>query len=232
MGLLDRGGARITPHAEDADILVVNTCSFIDSAKQESVDAILEMAQHKVSRGGRARRLIVAGCLVERYRDEIQANIPEVDAVVGTDELESILQAADSLARQPIPSSPSLPAAPLSRFGSSATPVPFCSTPIPARPVRNSSTKRLPQKRNQPPAPIARPDPALRGSCASSKGASRARRGMAQPPHCPLISTQTRRPASSPRRAPQPISRLPRAVITRAASASFRSCAASSALVP
>ncbi len=94
MGLLDRGGARITPHAEDADILVVNTCSFIDSAKQESVDAILEMAQHKVSRGGRARRLIVAGCLVERYRDEIQANIPEVDAVVGTDELESILQAA------------------------------------------------------------------------------------------------------------------------------------------
>ncbi|MFP5232972.1 MAG: 30S ribosomal protein S12 methylthiotransferase RimO [Acidobacteriota bacterium] len=94
MGLLDRGGAQITPRAEEADILVVNTCSFIDSAKQESVDAILEMAQHKVSRGGRAQRLIVAGCLVERYRDEIRANIPEVDAVVGTDELESILQAA------------------------------------------------------------------------------------------------------------------------------------------
>ena len=94
MGLLDRGGARITPRVEDADILVVNTCSFIDSAKQESVDTILEMAQHKVSRGGHAQRLIVAGCLVERYRDEIRANIPEVDAVVGTGELESILQAA------------------------------------------------------------------------------------------------------------------------------------------
>ncbi|MGC9199805.1 MAG: 30S ribosomal protein S12 methylthiotransferase RimO [Acidobacteriaceae bacterium] len=94
MGLLNRGGAQITPRAEDADILVVNTCSFIDSAKQESVDAILEMVQHKVSRGGRAQRLIVAGCLVERYRDQIRANIPEVDAVVGTGELESILQAA------------------------------------------------------------------------------------------------------------------------------------------
>ncbi len=94
MGLLDRAGAELTPHAEDAEILVVNTCSFIDSAKQESVDAILEMVQHKVANGGRAQRLVVAGCLVERYRDEIQRNIPEVDAVVGTGELEAILEAA------------------------------------------------------------------------------------------------------------------------------------------
>jgi ribosomal protein S12 methylthiotransferase len=94
MGLLHRGGAQLTPHAEDADILVVNTCSFIDSAKQESVDTILEMVQHKIANGGRAQRLIVAGCLVERYRDEIRANIPEVDAVVGTGELEAILEAA------------------------------------------------------------------------------------------------------------------------------------------
>ena len=94
MGLLHRGGAQLTPRAEDADILVVNTCSFIDSAKQESVDTILEMVQHKVANGGRAQRLIVAGCLVERYRDEIRANIPEVDAVVGTGELEAILEAA------------------------------------------------------------------------------------------------------------------------------------------
>jgi ribosomal protein S12 methylthiotransferase len=94
MGLLHRGGAQLTPRAEDADILVVNTCSFIDSAKQESVDAILEMVQHKIANGGRAQRLIVAGCLVERYRDEIRANIPEVDAVVGTGELEAILEAA------------------------------------------------------------------------------------------------------------------------------------------
>ena len=94
MGLLHRGGAELTPRAEDADILVVNTCSFIDSAKQESVDTILEMVQHKVAAGGRAQKLIVAGCLVERYRDEIRKNIPEVDAVVGTGELEAILQAA------------------------------------------------------------------------------------------------------------------------------------------
>ncbi len=94
MGLLDRAGGRLTARAEDAEILVVNTCSFIDSAKQESVNAILEMAQHKRENGGKARRLIVAGCLVERYRDEIRRNIPEVDAVVGTGELESILEAA------------------------------------------------------------------------------------------------------------------------------------------
>jgi len=94
MGLLHRGGAQLTPRAEDADILVVNTCSFIDSAKQESVDTILEMVQHKIANGGRAQRLIVAGCLVERYRDEIRANITEVDAVVGTGELEAILEAA------------------------------------------------------------------------------------------------------------------------------------------
>ena len=100
MGLLDRAGAQLTSHVEDAEILVVNTCSFIDSAKQESVDAILEMARHKTA--GTAKRLIVAGCLVERYRDEIQKNIPEVDAVVGTGELEAILAAAGlSLAPAP-----------------------------------------------------------------------------------------------------------------------------------
>jgi len=92
MGLLASNGAQITARAEDADIIVVNTCSFIDTAKQESVDTILEMAAHKAT--GRAQKLIVAGCLVERYRNEIQKNIPEVDAVVGTGELESILAAS------------------------------------------------------------------------------------------------------------------------------------------
>jgi ribosomal protein S12 methylthiotransferase len=92
MGLLSAGGAQITPRAEEADIIVVNTCSFIDSAKQESVDTILEMARHKTA--GRAQKLIVAGCLVERYRNEIQKNIPEVDAVVGTGELQQILSTA------------------------------------------------------------------------------------------------------------------------------------------
>jgi len=92
MGLLDRAGARLTSIPQDAEILVVNTCSFIDTAKQESVNTILEMARLKTS--GSARKLIVAGCLVERYRDEIRKNIPEVDAVVGTGELEAILEAA------------------------------------------------------------------------------------------------------------------------------------------
>jgi ribosomal protein S12 methylthiotransferase len=92
MGMLAQAGAELTPNAEDADVIVVNTCSFIGSAQQESIDTILEMARHKT--GGRARRLVVAGCLVERFHDEIRKNIPEVDAVVGTGELEKILAAA------------------------------------------------------------------------------------------------------------------------------------------
>ncbi|MDE3161696.1 MAG: 30S ribosomal protein S12 methylthiotransferase RimO [Acidobacteriota bacterium] len=102
MGMLDHAGARLTAKPEEAEILVVNTCSFIETAKQESVDTILEMARHKTE--GRARKLIVAGCLVERYRDEIQKNIPEVDAVIGTGELESILAAAGIA---PAPATPS-----------------------------------------------------------------------------------------------------------------------------
>ncbi len=109
MGILASSGAQLTTNAEDADVIVVNTCSFIESAKQESVNTILEMAQHKLSAGGKARRLVVAGCLVERYRNEIQKNIPEVDAVVGTGELESILAAAGVIPREraaPGPHSP------------------------------------------------------------------------------------------------------------------------------
>src|SRR5437016_5979487 len=92
MGLLTQAGAELTPREENADIIVVNTCSFIGSAQQESVDTILEMARHKTH--GRSQKLVVAGCLVERFRDEIRKNIPEVDAVVGTGELEKILGAA------------------------------------------------------------------------------------------------------------------------------------------
>src|SRR5260221_1795615 len=104
MGLLASSGAQLTTHAEDADVIVVNTCSFIDSAKQESVNTILEMAQHKISAGGKARKLVVAGCLVERYRNEIQKNMPEVDAVVGTGELEAILAASGITPRnRPLP---------------------------------------------------------------------------------------------------------------------------------
>ena len=88
MGQLTARGHELTPHPSDADVIVVNTCSFIDPAKQESVDTILEMAEYKKT--GRARKLIVAGCLVERYRGDIRKNMPEVDAVIGTNELERI----------------------------------------------------------------------------------------------------------------------------------------------
>jgi ribosomal protein S12 methylthiotransferase len=91
MGILARDGYELTPRADEADILVVNTCSFIEAAQKESVDAILEMAEHK--KFGAAKKLIVAGCLVERYRDQILEQVPEVDAVVGTGEVERILEA-------------------------------------------------------------------------------------------------------------------------------------------
>ena len=103
MGMLTQAGAHLIQRAEDAEIIVVNTCSFIESAQQESVNAILEMAKHKTK--GRARKLVVAGCLVERFRDEIQKNIPEVDAVVGTGELQNILAAA-GMAPTPASDSP------------------------------------------------------------------------------------------------------------------------------
>ena len=104
MGLLARAGAELTRRAEDADVIVVNTCSFIESAQQESVNTILEMAGHKV--GGKAKKLVVAGCLVERFREQIRKDIPEVDAVVGTGELENILAAtgvAPALAKNDSP---------------------------------------------------------------------------------------------------------------------------------
>ncbi len=94
LGLLSREGHEITPDQEQAEIIVVNTCAFIESAKQESIDTILEMAQQKWK--GKCRRLIVAGCLVERYRTEIQTQIPEVDAVIGTSEIPKILQACSN----------------------------------------------------------------------------------------------------------------------------------------
>ncbi|MGC1107121.1 MAG: 30S ribosomal protein S12 methylthiotransferase RimO [Candidatus Acidiferrales bacterium] len=93
MGILARSGHEITPRADDADVLVVNTCSFIEPARKESIDSILEMAEYK--KFGRAQKLIVAGCLVERYRNEIRQQIPEVDAVIGTGEVEKILEACE-----------------------------------------------------------------------------------------------------------------------------------------
>jgi len=93
MGILARGGYELTPRADEAEVLVVNTCSFIEAAQKESVDAILEMAEHK--KFGAAKKLIVAGCLVERFRAQILEQVPEVDAVVGTGEVERIMEAVE-----------------------------------------------------------------------------------------------------------------------------------------
>src|SRR5713101_7467638 len=89
LGLARQAGHELTQDAASADVLVVNTCGFIDSAKQESVDTILEMAQLKAS--GSCQKLIVTGCMVERYRDDLQKEIPEIDAMLGTNELENIV---------------------------------------------------------------------------------------------------------------------------------------------
>lgn len=89
MGRLQASGYEITADAGEADTVVVNTCGFIDSAKQESIEAILEAAKLKTE--GRAKRLVVAGCLVERYRDELKAEMPEVDAFIGTNQINDIL---------------------------------------------------------------------------------------------------------------------------------------------
>ena len=91
LGTLSRQGYSITSQKEDADVIVVNTCGFIDSAKKESIDAILEMAELKTH--GNCKKLVVAGCLGERYRVEIQKEIPEIDFVFGPDELGRILEA-------------------------------------------------------------------------------------------------------------------------------------------
>src|SRR5690606_23668256 len=91
LGLTEQAGHVITHDAAEADVLVVNTCAFIDRAKQESIDTILEMARHKEH--GQCRRLVVTGCLAERYRDELQAQIPEIDAELGTGEVEFIVYA-------------------------------------------------------------------------------------------------------------------------------------------
>src|SRR4051795_12104642 len=91
LGYAQQAGHEITPDARDADVLVVNTCAFIDNAKQESIDAILEMAARK--RDGQCSRLVVTGCLAERYRDELKKEIPEIDALLGTGEVPDILDA-------------------------------------------------------------------------------------------------------------------------------------------
>ncbi|MDQ3800891.1 MAG: 30S ribosomal protein S12 methylthiotransferase RimO [Acidobacteriota bacterium] len=94
MGQLKEAGYEITSQEQDADVVVVNTCGFIESAKQESVEAILEATSLKA--GGKTKRVVVAGCLVERYRDDLMKELPEVDAFIGTNQINDILKAADA----------------------------------------------------------------------------------------------------------------------------------------
>ncbi len=99
LGLAQDAGHELTRDPQNADVLVVNTCAFIDSAKQESIDAILEMAQHK--KDGGCKRLVVTGCLAERYREELRKEIPEIDAVLGTGDVPDIVNAIAGTAGSP-----------------------------------------------------------------------------------------------------------------------------------
>jgi ribosomal protein S12 methylthiotransferase len=106
MGNIASAGHSLTANPEEADVIVVNTCSFIDPAKKESIDTILEMAEFK--RTGKAQRLVVAGCLVERYRSEIANTLPEVDAVLGTNELDKVVALCEGLSPAADPVEPYL----------------------------------------------------------------------------------------------------------------------------
>ena len=91
LGRLQGAGYRLVADARQADVIVVNTCAFIDRAKQESVDAILEMAREKEA--GRAKRLVVTGCLTQRYDAALRREIPEIDATLGTGQVDEIVRA-------------------------------------------------------------------------------------------------------------------------------------------
>jgi ribosomal protein S12 methylthiotransferase len=97
LGHLQDADMRFTDSPEDADVIVVNTCGFIEDAKRESIDVILEMARHKQS--GRARRLIVTGCLVQRYAKELAQEIPEIDALLGNGEYQTVADVASHAVR-------------------------------------------------------------------------------------------------------------------------------------
>ena len=91
LGHLERAGIELTADAARADVVLVNTCGFIDDAKRESIDSILEVAQAK--QDGQVRRLVVTGCMAQAYAEDLQREIPEIDAFVGLDELERITEA-------------------------------------------------------------------------------------------------------------------------------------------
>lgn len=93
LGMLEKAGIEITDDENEADIIIINTCCFINDAKEESVNTILEMAQLKAD--GKCKALLVTGCLAERYREEIETEIPEVDAILGTNSYDDIVNAVN-----------------------------------------------------------------------------------------------------------------------------------------
>ncbi len=107
LGRLRGAGYELVADARQADVVVVNTCAFIDRAKQESVDAILEMAREKES--GRAQRLVVTGCLSQRYDEELRREIPEIDASLGTGQVDDIVRAVSGDATSLADAAPGLP---------------------------------------------------------------------------------------------------------------------------
>lgn len=97
LGMLSENGHTFTDDENEAEIIVVNTCCFIHDAKQESVDTILEIAERK--KDGSLKGLVVTGCLAQRYREEIQTEIPEVDAILGTNAIDAIAEAIDEIVK-------------------------------------------------------------------------------------------------------------------------------------
>ena len=147
LGIARDAGHELTQDATDAEVLVVNTCAFIDRAKQESIDAILEMAEHK--KNGRCGRLVVTGCLAERYREELKKEIPEIDAVLGTGEVPEILTAIGDGAGSPGAGSGI-------RSATGAVPLPFLRTKvlagsrIPAPGSRQATEQRVASSEQRP----------------------------------------------------------------------------------
>jgi ribosomal protein S12 methylthiotransferase len=140
LGLAQEAGHELTRNASEADVLVVNTCAFIDSAKQESIDTILEMAQYKTR--GACTRLVVTGCMAERYRDALIKEIPEIDAVLGTGEVPDIVQAIGAGAGlQAVPAA----SAPLQFFRTNASTVSEAAITSRSRPtyLYGADTPRL-----------------------------------------------------------------------------------------
>ncbi|HEY7287870.1 MAG TPA: 30S ribosomal protein S12 methylthiotransferase RimO [Vicinamibacterales bacterium] len=138
LGLAQQAGHEITHDADGAEVLVINTCAFIDSAKQESIDTILEMAQHK--KAGACQKLIVTGCMAERYRDELRKEIPEIDAVLGTGEVPEIVNAIGDDHARLKPRAPSV--APLTFHRSNLEPTRPTRPPRPSY-IYDADTPRL-----------------------------------------------------------------------------------------